>query len=174
MRRLALLLLLLAPAPLAAACGASEDGDAPPAPVAAGGTPQAGSRSGEAEPTKAAEEARPTGRLAARLDAGEVALVDLTGRIGIRPRSFEFAKGGRMEDVEWTTWTDRRAVGTGEMVGLVCNPNCAQGTTITAPATITLARPVVCSAGRFFDRSSIEVASDDPDAESTSWLAAPC
>jgi hypothetical protein len=79
-----------------------------------------------------------------------------------------------MEDVEWTTWTDRRAEGAGRMVGLVCDPTCAQGTTITVPATITLSAPVACPAGRFFGRGKVDAASSDPDAESTSWLAAPC
>jgi hypothetical protein len=157
----------------AAACGSSED-EAPPAPVATAPPPSARSAATDAEPTKAAEDARPGPGLKARLDAGEVALVDLVGRIGIRPRAIEFAKGGRMEDVEWSRWTDRGAEGSGRMVGLVCNPTCAQGTTITVPATITLSHPVACPVGRFFDRARIEVASDDPDAQSTSWLAAPC
>ena len=60
------------------------------------------------------------------------------------------------------------------MVGLVCNPTCAQGTTIAVPATITLSRPVACPRGRFFGRGAVDVDSSDPDAESTSWLAAPC
>jgi hypothetical protein len=172
MRRAAVVAVL---ALLVAGCGSSEDeASAPPAPVAAGGTPEAGSAVASPRPTKAAKEAQPKGEVAAQLEAGAVALVDLTGRIGIRPRSFEFAKGGRMEAVEWSSWTDRGAVGTGRMVGLVCDPTCAQGTTITVPATITLSRPVACPAGRFFDRGRIEVASDDPDAQSTSWLAAPC
>jgi hypothetical protein len=167
--------LPIALAVLLGACGSSEEEAAPPAlPPASGGSSEAGSTVGEPEPTKAAEQAEPSPALAARLDAGEVALVDLTGRIGIRPRAFEFAKGGRMESVAWSRWTDRRAQGSGRMVGLVCDPTCAQGTTITVPATITLSRPVACPDGRFFDRARIEVASDDPDAESTSWLAAPC
>jgi hypothetical protein len=157
----------------AAACGSSED-ETPPVPVATAPPPSASSAATDAEPTKAAEDARPAPRLRARLDAGEVALVDLVGRIGIRPRAIEFAKGGRMEDVEWSRWTDRGAEGSGRMVGLVCDPTCAQGTTITVPATITLSHPVACPVGRFFDRARIEVASDDPDAQSTSWLAAPC
>jgi hypothetical protein len=172
MRRAAALLLL---ALVLGACGSSDDEAPPPAlPAAASGTPEAGSAVGEPQPTKAAEDAKPEPALAARLDAGEVALVDLTGKIGIRPRSFEFAKGGRMEGVEWSRWTDREAQGRGRMVGLVCDPTCAQGTTITVPATITLSRPVACPDGRFFDRGRIEAESDDPDAESTSWLAAPC
>jgi hypothetical protein len=163
---------LLALTLCAAACGSSED-QAPPAPVATA-APAAAGEPADPQPTKAAEDARPGPRLKARLDAGEVALVDMVGRIGIRPRSIEFAKGGRMEDVEWTRWTDRGAEGSGRMVGLVCDPTCAQGTTITVPATITLRQPVACPTGRFFDRGRIEVASDDPDAQSTSWLAAPC
>jgi hypothetical protein len=156
----------------ASACGSAED--EAPAPVATASPAPASSVPADPQPTKAAEDARPGKRLAARLDAGEVALVDLVGRIGIRPRTIDFAKGGRMEDVEWSRWTDRGAEGSGRMVGLVCDPTCAQGTTITVPATITLSQPVACPAGRFFDRGRIEVASDDPDAQSTSWLAAPC
>jgi hypothetical protein len=174
MRRAALC-ALLALALVPAACGSSEEDAPPPAPpVGAAESPGAASVPRDPEPTKAAADARPGRRLRARLEAGEVALVDLTGRIGIRPRSIEFAKGGRIEDVEWSRWTDRGAEGSGRMVGLVCDPTCAQGTTITVPATILLSRPVACPAGRFFDRGRIEPASDDPDAESTSWLAAPC
>ena len=173
MRRAASLLLL---ALVLGACGSSDDDrpSSPALPAASGGTPEAGSAAAEPQPTKAAEDAKPAPAIAARLDAGEVALVDLTGKIGIRPRAFEFAKGGRMEGVRWTRWTDREAEGTGRMVGLVCDPTCAQGTTITVPATITLSRPVACPRGRFFDRGRIEAQSDEPDAESTSWLAAPC
>jgi hypothetical protein len=157
-----------------AGCGAREADVRQPEPLGGGGTPEAGSTTGEPEPTKAAREAEPPRRLAARLAAGETALVDLTGRIGIRPRAIEFAKGGRIEDVRWSRWTDRTAIGSGRMIGLVCDPTCAQGTTITVPATITLSRPVACPDGRFFDRARIEPASADPDAVSTSWLAAPC
>jgi hypothetical protein len=173
-RPVALQAAVVALALAGAACGSASEDEATPAPVATPSSPQAASEPADPQPTKAAEDARPAPRLKARLDAGEVALVDLRGRIGIRPRALEFAKGGRMEDVEWSRWTDRGAVGTGRMVGLVCDPTCAQGTTITVPATITLSRPVACPAGRFFDRGRIEVASDDPDAQSTSWLAAPC
>jgi hypothetical protein len=163
---------LLALALAASACGSSED--EAPAPVATASPAPAASEPVDARPTKAALDARPGRRLAARLDAGEVAVVDLVGRIGIRPRSIEFAKGGRMEDLEWSRWDDRGAEGRGRMVGLVCDPTCAQGTTITVPATIRLSEPVACPAGRFFDRGRIEAESDDPDAQSASWLAAPC
>jgi hypothetical protein len=173
-RPVALPLAVVALALSGAACGSPSEDEPTPAPVATPSSPQGPSEPADPQPTKAAEDARPGPRLKARLDAGEVALVDLRGRLGIRPQAFEFAKGGRMEDVKWSRWTDRGAEGTGRMVGLVCDPTCAQGTTITVAATITLSQPVACPAGRFFDRGRIEVASDDPDAQSTSWLAAPC
>jgi hypothetical protein len=159
----------------AAACGDDEQEFAAPAatPVP---TPtfDPATAGANAEPTKAARDARPDAALRARLDAGEVAVVDLAGAIGIRPDRLVFAKGGRLEGLEWSTWGNREAVGTGTMRGVVCEPTCAQGTTISAPATITLSKPVACPAGRFFDRGKIEVESDDPAAASTSWLAAPC
>lgn len=159
----------------AAACGGDEQEFAAPAatpvPTPTFDPATAGER---AEPTKAARDARPDAALRAQLDAGAVAVVDLTGHMGIRPRTLEFAKGGRLEGLRWTRWGDREAVGSGTMTGVVCEPTCAQGTTISAPATITLSEPVACPAGRFFDRGRIEVESDDPAAASTSWLAAPC
>jgi hypothetical protein len=174
MRR-GLLIGLVALALGAAACG--DDPEREIAAPAATPTPTptfAAAAGANAEPTKAARDAEPDAELAARLDAGEVAVVDLVGTIGIRPTALEFAKGGRLEGLRWTTWDDREAVGHGTMTGVVCEPTCAQGTEISAPATITLSRPVACPAGRFFDRGKIEVESDDPAAASTSWLAAPC
>ncbi len=175
MRRLALALLLAVSLGFAA-CGGDEEREIPAPAATPAATPTfdpatAGER---AEPTKAAREARPGPELRARLDAGEVAVVDLTGRMDIRPKTLEFAKGGRLEGLRWSSWGDRAAVGHGTMTGVVCEPTCAQGTTINAPATITLSQPTACPAGRFFDRGRIEVESDDPAAQSTSWLAAPC
>jgi hypothetical protein len=128
----------------------------------------------DAEPTRAALAAKPGAALRAQLDAGAVALVDLVGEIGIRPRSITFATGGRLSELEWQRWDDRGAEGTGRLEGVVCDPDCARGKLISARASIRLSQPVACPAGRFFDRGEIEVASDDPDADSNSWLAAPC
>lgn len=168
--------LLLALSLVPAACGGDDEReiDAPAATPVATPTFDPATAGERAEPTKAARQARPSAELRAQLDAGEVAVVDLTGRMGIRPKALEFAKGGRLEGLRWTTWGDRAAVGHGTMTGVVCEPTCAQGTTISAPATITLSRPTACPTGRFFDRGRIEVESDDPAAQSTSWLAAPC
>ena len=128
----------------------------------------------EPEPTEAALAAKPDAALRAQLDAGAVALVDLTGEIGIRPKAITFAKGGRMLELQWRRWDDRRAVATGRMEGVVCDPDCARGRLISVPAVLRLSKPVACPKGRFFDLGVVEVDSDDPEAQSDSWLAAPC
>jgi hypothetical protein len=157
--------------------GSDPEPTPPPPPAGAGAGAEPAKPASEVVdplPTKAALDAQPDAGLRARLNSGQVALVDLEGSMGIRPRAISFAKDGRMEDVQWTRWDDHGAVGRGRMVGVVCNPDCGRGLQITAPATITLSRPVACPKGRFFDRGRIDVASTDPHAASTSWLAAPC
>jgi hypothetical protein len=172
-------LLVLALCGLLAGCGFGGGRDpeptTPPPPAGSGAEPaRPASEAVDPLPTRAALDARPGPRLRARLNAGEVAIVDLRGQMGIRPRVLSFAKDGRLEDLEWSRWDARGAEATGRMVAVVCDPDCGRGLRITAPATIKLTRPVACSQGRFFDRGRIEVVSDDPHAASTSWLAAPC
>lgn len=125
-------------------------------------------------PTKAALAARPSAALRRRLDAGSVALVDLTGRIGIRPRVVDFSKDLGLVEVEWQRWDDRGAEGRGRMIGVDCDPDCGRGLSVDAPATIRLSEPVACPEGRYFGRGAIAVESDDPADEVTSWLTAPC
>jgi len=173
MRRALLLCLLCA----LAGC---DDGEraAPSGPVVDDGVApeQAGKPVSEVAdplPTRAALDAQPDAPLRARLRAGSVAVVDLTGRMGIRPRALVIAKGGRLDRLEWSRWDDSGARATGRMRGVVCEPTCAQGEPVDARVTITLSDPVACPAGRFFDRGAIEVTSGD-DVKPTSWLAAPC
>jgi hypothetical protein len=177
MRRLALALLL---ALAVTGCGdARRERAQPPAATVDDGVADAQAARHASElvdplPTKAALEAAPDAALARRLEAGAVAVVDLAGRMAIRPRALAFAKDGRLVHLVWTRWDVRGAQARGRLEGVVCQPDCGHGTRIEAPAVITLTRPVACPSGRFFDRSRIVVASDDPDARSTSWLAAPC
>ena len=48
----------------------------------------------------------------------------------------------------WQTWTRKKADGTG--TGLIndCNPDCASGTTRTAPMELQLSKPQLCSNGK--------------------------
>jgi hypothetical protein len=176
-----LLLAALLAALLCAGCFADDEQPAAPKPASTvddGVSAEDAARPvlsiAEAEPTRAALAAKPSAALRARLEAGAVALVDLEGAMAIRPDAITFAKGGRLVELDWARWDDRGAQATGRMEGVVCDPDCARGRTISAPATITLSKPVACPRGRFFDLGRIEVESDDPDADSNSWLAAPC
>jgi hypothetical protein len=179
MRRLAVLALLVAPLLWSGCLGSDEQPAQPQGRIVDDGVSDEDAARPAISlvdpiPTKAALDAKPDAALKRRLDAGAVALVDLSGRMGIRPDAIDFAKDAGLVDVEWQRWDDRGAVGRGRMVGVYCDPDCGRGRRIEAPATITLSKPVACRAGRFFDRSKVDVASDDPAYELTSWLAAPC
>jgi hypothetical protein len=171
MRRLLPIALLVA---LLAGCGGDDSADKPARSLPVATPSQGGSEVADPLPTKAALAARPSGALKSQLAGGAVAVVDLTGRMGIRPARIVFAHGGRLDGLKWRRWGDRGAEATGTMAGVVCDPNCGGGRLIRAPARIRLSQPVACPRGRFFDRARIDVVSDDPHADSTSWLAAPC
>jgi hypothetical protein len=170
MRRAIVLLCLL----LLYGCGGGNE--RPVAPVDDGVAPEQAARPvsevADPLPTRAALAARPDGELRRALAGGAVAVVDLEGRMGIRPRALVFAGHGRLEELVWSRWEDRGARATGRMRGVLCDPTCAQGQQVDVRATIRLSEPVVCPDGRFFDRG--KVVAEDEQVESASWLAAPC
>ena len=52
------------------------------------------------------------------------------------------ADGGMIVlDINWTTWTDTGATGTGTYSQNMCDPDCASGTRVNAPVTIKLSEP---------------------------------
>jgi hypothetical protein len=171
MRRAPAILLLC----LLCGCGGA-DAARPVATVDDGVSPEQAARPvteiADPLPTGAALAARPGAALRARLDGGAVAVVDLEGRMAIRPGRLTFASRGRLQGLEWSRWDDAGAEATGRMRGVLCDPTCAQGREVDVRATIRLSEPVACPAGRFFDRG--EVVADDRAVESASWLAAPC
>jgi hypothetical protein len=48
----------------------------------------------------------------------------------------------------WSTWTRKKADGTGTGQINDCNPDCAHGTTRTAPMELQLSKPQLCSNGK--------------------------
>ena len=128
------------------------------------------------EPTRAALAAKPDAALRAQLDAGSVALVDLVG--GDRdPPALDHLRHRRAAaaTLEWQRWDDRGAEGTGRLEGVVCDPDCARGRAdLRAGDDPPLRSPSPARPGASSTAATIEVASDDPDADSNSWLAAPC
>ena len=181
-RRLATLACLGAlAAPLLAACGEAEDAAAPPQRPAQAKDPDVraeeirrATQGIEHVPTIAAARAKPDAEMQTRLDAGEVAVVDLTGRIGIRPRKLEIASGGTLSRIEWSRWDAGGAEGTGDLRALVCDPDCARGLLEYRNVRIELSRPVDCPRGRYFGASAVEAEGTRPADQPTSFLAAPC
>lgn len=58
-----------------------------------------------------------------------------------KPKAITFTCGdGNMyvEDIDWSRWDSKRATGTGKYTTNTCDPDCADGTFISAPVKITL------------------------------------
>jgi hypothetical protein len=131
---------------------------------------------GDPQPTLAARRARPAGAVRAALDAGAAAVVDLTGRLEIRPATLDVAKDARVEGIEWSRWDGAGAEGEGRLEAVRCDPDCARGVREAGAVRIRLSRPTACARGRFFDRAVVTPV-PGPDAvadRTTSWIAAPC
>lgn len=62
--------------------------------------------------------------------------------------------------LRWTSWTDRRAVGTGVYRWNDCDPDCAGGTEHTAKATVVLDRTRTQSGERVFTRATLTYVDD--------------
>lgn len=101
----------------------------------------------------------------------EVAVVDVEGLGGVRPRALNVASDAEVDDLQWSRWDASGARGSGTVRVLDCDPTCAQGGVTSARATVELAEPRRCPGGRFFSRASISVPGGRAPA---SYVRAPC
>ena len=128
-------------------------------------------------PTEAALEARPGARArrAARRRRGGRGR-PRGPRWGSAPGTLEFAKGGRLCGPEVAALGPTAAPwATGRWRASCASPTARSGRADPRAGTDPRSpSPSRVPRGRFFDRGRIEVVSDDPHAQSTSWLAAPC
>jgi hypothetical protein len=69
-----------------------------------------------------------------------------------------------LEHLVWSSWTATSATGRGQFVHNTCDPDCAEGTFVSAAATVRLAYPVQTNAGREFAGLSYSYA--DPTSRS--------
>ncbi len=81
----------------------------------------------------------------------QVQLISNCFKPKFKPKSVIIACGDASlgaKDMTWSTWTRKRADGTG--TGLIndCNPDCAHGTTKSASMELQLSKPQLCSNGR--------------------------
>ena len=107
----------------------------------------------------------------ARLDAGHVAVVDVTGHAGYKPTALEIAQDAELTGMTWSRWGADGATGTGTLAYNACNPTCAAGADKRLRVTVELSAPRSCPAGAFFDRSKVTPSSG---AAPASFLRAPC
>jgi len=71
----------------------------------------------------------------------------------VAPSSIVLACGdgnASLTDLTWSSWTPTGAVATGTYIHNTCDPDCALGTFVSAPASVLLGDPIETSAGREF------------------------
>ena len=71
----------------------------------------------------------------------------------VKPASFILACGdgnAALEHLRWTSWTATAATATGSFTHNTCIPDCADGTFVSAPATVRLSYPMQTGAGMQF------------------------
>lgn len=175
MRRAASIVAL---ALLAAGCGATDERSAATTPVPTLDEGRYGPKEAvprDRPPAERPQGAKASAAVARALDRGTVGVVDLTGKVAIRPRALETAKDATLERIDWARWERDGAEGRGELRLLVCDPSCANGTIKNVPARVTLSKPHTCAGRTYFD--DVEVRLDPADAtegQPASYLRAPC
>ena len=103
--------------------------------------------------------------------AGQVGVVDIAGRVAVRPARLETSSDASLERLAWSSWSDAGASGSGEFSVLDCQPNCATGHTRRVAATVTLSDVRMCDGRRYFGRAVVKLASGPAP---TSYVRAPC
>jgi hypothetical protein len=103
--------------------------------------------------------------------AGEVGVVDISGRVSARPRTLPTSTDGSLQRLVWSSWSADGAAASGEFRVLDCQPNCATGHTRTVPATVELSGVKTCEGRRYFGRAVVKLASGPAP---TSYVRAPC
>jgi hypothetical protein len=118
----------------------------------------------------------PTEEVARELDAGAIAVVDITGAVGVRPDVVETATDMVIEGVTWDRWGEDGAEGHGEARWLDCQSTCANGQAIRIPATITLSGVRECKGRRYYEAGAVTIdPSRTPAGEQpATYVRAPC
>ena len=64
-----------------------------------------------------------------------------------------------VEKIQWVTWSQDGAMGTGIYSENLCEPNCAEGTRVTAPVSLTLSN-LTEQSGKYYLRT-LDIATSD-------------
>jgi hypothetical protein len=103
--------------------------------------------------------------------AGEVGVVDISGRVAARPETLQTSADASLRRLVWSSWSADGASASGEFRVQDCQPNCATGHTRKLPATVELSDVKTCEGRRYFGRAVVKLASGPAP---TSYVRAPC
>jgi len=67
-----------------------------------------------------------------------------------------------VEEIKWSTWSQEGAIGSGIFSENLCEPNCAEGSRVTAPVNLTLSN-LTEQKGKYYLRTLDIVTSDGKD-----------
>jgi len=104
------------------------------------------------------------------LAAGELGVVDFTGRTAARPVTLTPNKDQILRGIEWSGWGRARATGRGTLEVLECEPTCAQGQTDRVPAVLVLSGPRTCGTQRYYGEAKLRADGQAPAV----FLRTPC
>jgi hypothetical protein len=172
--RLACLLACLAVAAAGCGGGASDVVRATPA-AGAGGQPATSTPS--VSPVTTPQPLRYLHGARAAMAAGQIAVVDLSDRVGVQPASMDVNAEQTLDALRWSGWGNASATGRGKVDTLVCDPTCATGKRETSKAEIVLSKPRLCGRRRFYTRSTmtyVEPGTDRTRAPDTYLRTPPC
>lgn len=65
-----------------------------------------------------------------------------------------------LDHLTWSSWTSSGATGTGDYTHNLCQPDCAQGTFVSAPTTVRLSYPIETGKGPEFAALSYTTAGE--------------
>jgi len=120
---------------------------------------------------------RPSTAVASQLAAGVVGVVDLTGEVGVRPRTLETSSDATLQDLSWSSWDASGARGSGRLRILDCSPSCATGQPRVIPATVTLSAVRECGGRFYFDAAAVRInpaAAPIRGEQPATYVRAPC
>ncbi len=86
-------------------------------------------------------------------------LIPLPGQTPLyEPTSFTFTQDGTgsVQDMTWSSWSPAGAVGSGTLLATSCVPDCAQGTTNSYPATVSLSGAEQRASGYVYTSMTID------------------
>jgi hypothetical protein len=115
--------------------------------------------------------------VASALASGVVGVVDVSGRVGVRPRRLETSSDATLQDLRWTRWDAAGARGSGRLRILDCSPSCAAGRPRVIAAAVRLSAVRECGGRFYFDAAEVRI---DPTAspvrgeQPATYVRAPC